>query len=375
MPASTELAKEAREAEISLFQRLLASPLRLLVSMGVPAITFLILRWSFIFMRDSEAPKLLIGAVALTVGVAAVWLLFIVTDNLVSVLPAGIREAVRPYVFVGPGLVVLGLYLVYPLARTIYLSFFGPKGDVFAGFDNYLFALTNPDMLIAFRNNLLWLVFVTSFVVGLGLVIAVMVDRIGAWEPVAKSIIFLPMAISAVGASVIWKFVYSFQPIQRPQIGLLNAILTQFGADPQGWLILKPWNNFFLIAIMIWILTGFAMVVISAAVKGVPAELLEAARIDGANEIQIFFRVIIPSIQGTLITITTTVIIMVLKVFDIVFVMTSGQSDTEVIANRMFREMFTFRHNGRASALAVILLLAVIPVMIYNIRTLRDEGR
>jgi alpha-glucoside transport system permease protein len=370
MTASTDLTKP----EISLYQRLLAGPLRIAFSLGVPVITFLILRWSFIFMRDSGASKLLIGAVALTVGVGAVWLLFIVSDNLVSIFPDGIREAVRPYVFVGPALAVIGLYLVYPLVRTIYLSFFGAKGEEFAGIDNFLFAFTNPEMLIAFRNNVLWLVFVTGFVVGLGLIIAVMVDRIGAWEPVAKSTIFLPMAISAVGASVIWKFIYSFQPIQRPQIGLLNAVITRFGVDPQGWLILRPWNNFFLIAIMIWLLTGFAMVVISAAVKGVPSELLEAARIDGANEVQIFFNVIIPSIQTTLITITTTVIIMVLKVFDIVFVMTSGQGGTEVVANRMFREMFTFRHSGRASALAVILLLAVIPVMIYNIRSLRDEG-
>lgn len=168
---------------------------------------------------------------------------------------------------------------------------------------------------------------------------------------------------------------YSFQPIQRPQIGLLNAILTSLGGEPQGWLILKPWNNFFLIFIMIWILTGFAMVVLSAAVKGVPAELLEASRIDGASEVRIFFSVIIPTIRGTLITITITVLIMVLKVFDIVFVMTSGQHDTEVIANRMFREMFTFRNFGRGSALAVFLLLAVVPVIIYNIRDFEATRR
>jgi alpha-glucoside transport system permease protein len=207
-------------------------------------------------------------------------------------------------------------------------------------------------------------------VVGIGLVISVMVDRV-RWESVAKSIIFLPMAISAVGASVIWKFVYSFQPLPRPQIGLLNAILVALGGEPQGWLILMPWNNFFLMIIMVWLLTGFAMVVLSSAIKGVPSELLEAARIDGANEIMIFFRVIIPYIRGTIITITTTVIIMVLKVFDIVFVMTSGQFETQVVANRMFQEMFTFRNAGRASALAIILLIAVTPVMIYNVRNMR----
>ncbi|HLF37130.1 MAG TPA: sugar ABC transporter permease [Anaerolineales bacterium] len=355
--------------------RLTAGPLRVLVSLIVPAITFLVLRWAFIFMRDAEANKLAVGIVALIIGVGGVWALYLVTDNLVSILPEGIRESIRPFVFVGPALVILTVYLVYPVVRTIYLSFMGPRSEEFVGLANYVFALTSDDMLLALRNNVLWLIFVTSFVVSLGLIIAVLVDRIGRWEPIAKSFIFLPMAISAVGASVIWKFVYSFQPIQRPQIGLLNAVYTALGGDPQGWLVLKPWNNFFLIAILIWVLTGFAMVVLSAAIKGVPSELLEASRIDGASEIRIFFGVIIPYIRGTLITITTTVLIMVLKVFDIVFVMTGGQFDTEVIANRMFREMFTFGNFGRSSALAMVLLVAVIPVMIYNVRSLEASKR
>ena len=355
--------------------RLTAGPLRVLISLIVPAITFLVLRWAFIFMRDTEANRISIAIVALIIGVVGVWALYLVTDNLVSILPEGIRETVRPFVFVGPALVILTVYLVYPVALTVYLSFFGPRSEEFVGLANYAFALTSDDMLLALRNNVLWLIFVTSFVVSLGLIIAVLVDRIGRWEPIAKSLVFLPMAISAVGASIIWKFVYSFQPIQRPQIGLLNAIFTSLGGDPQGWLILKPWNNFFLIAIMIWILTGFAMVVLSAAIKGVPGELLEAARIDGASEIRIFLGVIVPYIRGTLITISTTILIMVLKVFDIVFVMTGGQFDTEVIANRMYREMFTFGNFGHSSALAVILLVAVIPIMIYNVRSLEQSRR
>jgi alpha-glucoside transport system permease protein len=345
-------------------------PLRLIVSFTVPVLTFLALRWSFIYMRDADANKFIVAIVALIVGVGAVWALYLITDNLVSLLPEAIRESVRPFVFVGPALVILGVYLVYPAVRTLYLSFFSANSETFVGLENFIFAFTAPDMLIVLRNNIMWLIVVTSFVVGLGLIIAVMVDRV-RWESTAKAIIFLPMAISAVGASVIWKFVYSFQPIPRPQIGLLNAVLVALGGDPQGWLILKPWNNFFLMFIMIWILTGFAMVVLSSAIKGVPAELLEAARIDGATEIQIFFRVIIPYIRGTLITISTTVIIMVLKVFDIVFVMTAGQFDTQVIANRMIQEMFTFSNAGRASVLAVILLVAVTPVMIYNVRNMR----
>jgi len=359
----------------STLSNLTAGPLRIVVSLVVPVITFFLLRGAFIFMRDVNANKILVGIVALIIGVGGVWALYLVTDNLVSILPDRIRESIRPFVFVGPAIVILLGYLVYPTVRTVYLSFLDARSQNFVGLDNYAFALTSSEMLIALRNNLLWLVFVTSFVVSLGLVISVLVDRIGRWEPVAKSFIFLPMAISAVGASVIWKFVYSFQPIQRPQIGLLNAIYTALGGDPQGWLILKPWNNFFLLAIMIWVLTGFAMVVLSAAIKGVPAELLEASRIDGANEVRIFFGVIIPYIRGTLITITTTVLIMVLKVFDIVFVMTNGQFDTEVIANRMYREMFSFGNYGHASALAVVLLAAVVPVMIYNVRSLETSRR
>jgi alpha-glucoside transport system permease protein len=353
---------------------IVAAVLRIAVAILIPLLAIAILIWSVTFMTNRDANKALVAIVALIVGVGGVWVLYIAFDNLVSLLPENLREAVRPFVFVGPALLILGLYLVFPAVGTILRSFQDARSEEFVGLANYQFVFTDPTMLIALRNNVLWLVFVTSFVVGLGLIIAVMVDRLrleAAW----KAIIFLPMAISAVGASVIWKFVYAFKPAGQTQIGLLNAIWVALGGDPQGWLILQPWNNFFLIIIMIWILVGFSMVVISSAVKGVPGELLEAARIDGANEVQIFLRVIIPYIRGTLITITTTVIIMVLKVFDIVFVMTSGQFNTEVIANRMYREMFSFRNFGHASAIAVILLVAVTPVMIYNIRGLQQARR
>jgi alpha-glucoside transport system permease protein len=216
---------------------LTTGPLRVAVSFVVPVIAFLALRWSFIFMRDTEASKYAIGVVALIVGVFGVWVLFIITDDLVSRLPADIREKVRPFVFVGPALVILFMYLVYPTVTTIYLSFKDARSEEFVGLKNYLFALTDEAMLITLRNNVLWLLFVGFFAVGFGLVIAVMVDRIGKWEPVAKSIIFLPMAISAVGASVIWKFIYYFQPAGRAQTGLFNAIWVALGGDPQGWLL------------------------------------------------------------------------------------------------------------------------------------------
>jgi alpha-glucoside transport system permease protein len=366
---------EQKKQSNRLVDLLTTGPLRVAVSFVVPVITFLVLRESFIFMRDSEASKFLIGAVALIVGVFGVWILYIVTDDLVSRLPIGIRERVQPYVFVGPAMVILFTYLVYPTIHTLLLSFQDAKSENYVRLENYIFVFTDSKMLIVLRNNLLWLIFVTGLSVGLGLVIAVMVDRIGRWEPVAKSLIFLPMAISAVGAGVIWKFVYYYQPPGRSQTGLLNAIVVALGGDPVGWLLQRPWNNFFLTIVMVWLLTGFCMVVLSAAVKGVPAELLEAARIDGATEVRVFFSVIIPYIRGTLLTITTTVLIMVLKVFDLVFVMTSGQLGTEVLANRMYAEMFKFRHFGRGSTLAMILFVAVIPFIIYNIRSLREARR
>jgi alpha-glucoside transport system permease protein len=204
------------------------------------------------------------------------------------------------------------------------------------------------------------------------LIIAVLVDRIKL-ESLAKSFIFLPLAISAVGASVIWRFVYAFMPAGRPQIGLLNAIRVALGGDPVGWYLKPPWNNFALMAVMVWWQTGFCMVVLSAAIKGMPKELLDAARVDGASEFQVFFRVTVPYIRGTIITVTTMVLLMVLRVFDIVYVMTRGNYDTEVIANRMFLEMYRFGNYGRGSALAVILFLAVVPAIVVNVRNLRKQ--
>lgn len=324
--------------------------------------------WSAAFMNDPGTPGWQLLVVALAVGVLGIWILYVLADDLVSRLPPVWAERVRPYLFTGPALAILGIYLVFPTGQTIYLSFCGPRSMTFVGWDNYRFAFTDPSMLVAFRNNILWLVLVTGVSVGMGLILAVLVDRV-RWEPVAKALIFLPMAISFVGASVIWRFVYAFRPAGRPQIGLLNALVTALGGDPIGWLIQQPWNTFCLIAIMIWLQTGFCLVILSAGVKAVPQELIEAARIDGANEVQIFVQVIVPALRRILVTVGTTVVILVLKVFDIVYVMTSGQFGTEVIANRMYSEMFRFRHFGRGSALAAILLIAVSPIMIGTIRS------
>ncbi|MGD1899416.1 MAG: carbohydrate ABC transporter permease [Phormidesmis sp.] len=286
--------------------------------------------------------------------------------------PERARIKVLPWIYVGPALLLLTVYLIIPTLRTVYLSLFGPSSNEFVGLKNYIFVLTAPDTLTTFRNNLLWLVLVTGISVFLGLIIAVLIDRV-KYEQVAKSLIFLPMAISFVGASVIWRFIYAYRPADAEQIGVLNAIATGLGFEPIGWLVNPAINNFALIAIMIWLQTGFCMVLLSSAVKGVPADVLEAARVDGASEVQIFWRIIIPMIMPTILVVSTTVIVLVLKVFDIVFVMTGGNLGTDVIASRMIREMFNFRNYGRGSAIAVILLIAVIPVMVANIRRFRQQ--
>ncbi len=282
------------------------------------------------------------------------------------------RRHWTPWLYLAPALLILFTYLVYPIAGTVYYSFFDKRSENFVGLANYKWAFTSKTMLIALRNNLLWLVFFTVFVVGFGLLLAVLADRV-RYESPLKSIIFLPMAISFVGAGVIWKFVYAFRPKGAEQIGLLNAIVTALGGEPVGWLVNRSINNFALIAVGIWVWTGFCMVVLSAAYKGIPRELIEAARVDGATEWQIFRWVTLPLMVPTIAVVTTTMVINVLKVFDVVYVMTNGDFGTEVLANRMYKEMFNFRNYGRASAIAVILLLAIIPVMLLNIRRFQEE--
>ncbi len=277
------------------------------------------------------------------------------------------------WLYLAPALLLLGVFLVYPSVETIRLSFYGPRSDTFVGFQNYIQAFTSRPMLIAFRNNLLWLVVFTLFTVGMGLVLAVLLDRV-RYEAIIKSVIFLPMAISYVAAGVIWRFVYAFRPVVAPQIGLLNAIVVALGGQPVGWLIERPWiNNLALIAVGVWVWTGFCMVVLSAAYKGIPKEMQEAARIDGANEWQVFRHVTIPFLKSTLAVVTTTMIVFVLKVFDIVYMMTNGAYDTDVIANRMYNEMFQFNNYGLASAIAVVLFLAIIPFLVINIRRFRTQ--
>jgi alpha-glucoside transport system permease protein len=270
-------------------------------------------------------------------------------------------------------LTVTGEHLAYPTIATFITSFTEDlsNGDPLTHYK----ALVDPSgpFLDIFKNNLIWLVVGTAGSVGLGLLIAGLVDRVRR-EALAKTFIFLPLAISLIGASVIWRFVYAWQPGGENQYGLLNAIWTGIGFDPVPWVTTQPINTYLLILIFVWLQTGFAMVVLSAAIKGVSVEILEAARLDGASERQIFFGIIVPIIKGSIITVATTIAIAVLKIFDIVFVMTGGKSGTDVVANNMFLQMFQFSNDGRAAALAVVLFLAVSPIIFINVRNLNRQG-
>lgn len=295
-----------------------------------------------------------------------------------------------PWLYLLPALIVMTFFIVYPMINTIALSFQNKDGTASAAttcnegepcwgiFENYRYALTeeldttsftsfwNTFWQSSYGNTIQWILIMVSGTVILGLLIALLVDRV-SYEPLAKSLIFMPMAISFVGAGVIWKFMYNFNA-GRTQIGLLNAIISGLGGDPVAFISNTDINTFMLIVVGIWMWTGFCMTILSSALKSVPEELLEAARIDGANEFQIFFRIMLPIIMPTVVVVITTMVINVLKLFDIVYVMTGGNFETEVIATRMYTEMYKNYQTGRGTAIAVILIIAIFPFIIMNIR-------
>jgi alpha-glucoside transport system permease protein len=286
--------------------------------------------------------------------------------------PLNLRDLIVPWLWIGPAVIFVLVFLVYPVLNTLWLSLQNADSSQFIGLRNFARIFTDSAMLDVLRNNLLWIVLGTAATVALGLLIAVLVDRV-RFEGAAKAAIFIPMAISFVGAGVIWKFVYNYDAPGQPQIGLLNAILTRLGGQPQAWLINPGINNLALIAVYVWMWTGFCMVILSAALKGVPAEILEAARVDGANAVAIFFRIIVPMISPTIAVVATTMVINLLKIFDIIYVMTGGNFGTNVVAVEYYNRLFTFNDFGTSSALAVILLIAIVPIMIFNIRRFRQQ--
>ncbi len=280
---------------------------------------------------------------------------------------------VRPWLFLFPALVALGLYLAYPVVATFLLSLH--DDGTFVGFANYAQMMSEDKFWESIGNNILWLLFVPAASTAFGLLTAQLTDRIG-WGNVAKSLIFMPMAISFVGASVIWKLIYDARPAGQEQIGILNAIYLWFGGDqPMTWLTIPFWNSFFLMAVLIWIQAGFAMVILSAALRGIPEETIEAAVLDGANPFQVFFKIKMPQIMGTIVVVWTTITIVVLKVFDIVLAMTNGQWETQVLANYMYDKFFRAFDTGVGSASAMVIMLLVMPILVWNVYNARKEMR
>ncbi|MFQ3546822.1 MAG: sugar ABC transporter permease [Termitinemataceae bacterium] len=316
-----------------------------------------------------------IAVIAVAVVPVIIWTYLLLSERIVSLAGQKTAAPLRPWLWLLPSLSLVFVFLVYPALNTVYLSFFDARSENFVGLANYAYIFTDSNMLIVLRNNLLWLVLFTVFCLVFGLLIALLADRV-RYESVAKAFIFVPMAISFVAAGVIWKFMYEYRPLGSPQIGTVNAVLTVINPafEPKAWLFDRSTNNIALIVVGIWMWTGFAMVILSAGLKGISEDLLEAARIDGAGEFTIFIKIILPLLMPTITVVATTLIINVLKVFDIVYVMTNGNLGTEVIANRMYKEMFNYRNYGRASAIATLLLLAIIPVMSMNIKRFNSEG-
>jgi len=317
----------------------------------------------------NHCPQPHIAGDSLVAFAAVIYALFLIGSR------ASIRWQgwLRYGIFLGPALLLLLVGLIYPALRTIWMSFMDKRSESFIGFDNYLWAFTIPEIQIVLRNTMLWVIFVPLLSTAIGLAIAYMTDRMKN-AGVVKSLIFMPMAVSFVGASVIWSFVYNFEPsADKPEIGLLNAIARGLGLETQNFLLNPPWNTFFLIIVLVWIQTGFAMVILSAAMKNVPDDVFEAAMLDGASNWRRFTSVTLPMIRGSVVVVLTTITIGTLKVFDIVRTMTGGNFQTNVIANEMYAQSFRQLNYGQGSALAVILFIGVVPIIWYNVRQLRLE--
>ena len=311
--------------------------------------------------------KILQVAGGLAIFAAVIGLILFIVDK----APKRSRDYFQLAAFIGPALLLLVGGLIYPAIRTTSIAFFNRTGDP-VGFDNFVWAFTQPDAIRTLINTVIWVVLVPLISTAVGLAYAVFIDK-SRGEKFFKALVFMPMAISFVGAGIIWKFVYDFKSQGREQIGLLNAVVVAFGGEPVQWLQSAPLNTFLLIAVMVWIQTGFAMVVLSAAIKGVPLEQIEAAQLDGTNAWQRFRNVTVPGIRGSLVVVVTTISIATLKVFDIVRTMTAGNFDTSVVANEMYTQAFRANEPGRGAALAVILFILVLPIVIYNVRVLRSQ--
>jgi alpha-glucoside transport system permease protein len=320
--------------------------------------------------------KILNALIAVVAGVAGAVVVYYLLNKFAELLPGRWEDRVKPYLYLLPAFAAISLYLIYPTIVTIQYSFANNRSTEYVGLQNYVNLLKSPQFQSTLFNTLLWILVAPAATIAIGLMIATLADRLRPrGEKTAKTFIFLPLAIGAVSAGAIWRFVYLANPPNQNQIGLLNGIVTAFGGEPVQWLQVSTLraNSFLLMVILLWIQVGFAMVLLSAAIKAVPTETLEAARLDGAGEGAVFFRIVVPQIRTTLITVFITVLIGVLKTFDIVYVMTNGNFNTNIIAVEFFNQLFTNRNNGYAAAIVVMLLIVMIPILVFQVRQFRAE--
>lgn len=323
----------------------------------------------FIVVRLEGLPIWALFFVALVWSLGSSVLLYMFAQRLADVLPPKVSRVVTPFFFIAPVVILLSWGLLIPLVRTFVESFL--QNSSFTGFNNYVKIFTNADGWLVLRNNALWIIVGTPVALTIGMIVAVLADR-RRFERLIKTIIFLPLSISLVGAGVIWSLVYRFSSEEGTQLGLLNAVVVGLGGEPQGWVqTFIPWNNLFLMVISIWSGTGFSMVFFAAALRGVPQELTEAARVDGASEARIFFGVQLPYIWPTILAVASTSIIFNLKIFDVIQTLTGGGFETEVVATAFYRAQYESLDPGLAAAFAILLLLLVVPVMYYNFRQFR----
>ena len=320
---------------------------------------------TFLFEAETPGHKLLLMVVAIALFIVVMGGILLAVDR-----PKNVPQWVVTLAFAGPAVLALGFGLVYPALRTIYASFFNRNGQSYIGLDNYVRAFSEDQFQIVLRNTALWVLLVPTLATFIGLVYAVLVDRT-RFEKIAKVLVFLPMAISLVGASIIWRFVYAYNGEGRAQTGLLNQVLTAVGLQPYQFLVDAPANTLFLIAVLIWIQAGFAMTILAAAIRAIPDDIVEAARLDGLSGLGMFRYITVPSIRPALVVVVTTIAMTTLKVFDIVRTMTGGNFSTSVVANEFYEQSFSAGDAGMGAALAVVLFIIVIPVVIYNVRQLR----
>lgn len=320
--------------------------------------------------------NIIFGLIAVTIGIGASYGLYWLLNALLSFLPEKILKRVQWIAFLTPALVLVTLVLLVPIVQTFIWSFMDKRVENYVGFDNYVALFTDPNFLSVLVNNFLWVLVVPAITVAIGTAVATLTNQVGPTrEKIFKTLIFMPMSISFVAAATIWSLTYAYVPPGRPEVGVLNSIMVGLGLEAQPWLTISDGrlNTFLLMAVLVWLQVGYSMVIISAAIKAVPEETLEAARLDAANAWQVFRHVILPQVWGSIMAVFVTVLILVMKIFDVVLAMTGGNFDTSVLALEWFRVFFESREIGPASAIVVVLFVLIVPLMYVQIRTVKQQ--